>query len=101
MSEPHSKLGIKIEGSNGKVMIIKSIAPHGKLAHWNSQNKNANVCPGDRILSVNGRGEGDMKAIMQELKTGRNLEMEVLHGPTKVDHTVHLEDSYDLDSGTI
>lgn len=61
-------LGVAVgpDPSDRRALVIEDISSVGMLAAWNSQNFGAEVCAGDKILSINGKA-GSAQFLQAEL----------------------------------
>jgi len=65
-----------------KVLFVRKIAGEGLLLKWNEAHDDANVQPGDRILSVNGATTAE--TMSKELKASK-IAMEIIRYPEEFD----------------
>lgn len=61
-------LGLAVDNSDGKTLLVESITAEGLVARWNASQASCPLLPGDRILRVNGV-EGDAAALLRQMSS--------------------------------
>jgi calcium-dependent protein kinase len=95
VSTKQTKLGIKLDGSNPNDIVIKSIQPDGLFGEWNAGNRQMNICPGDRITSVNEYTR--VKEMLKELKTYGVLDIKIQPKEGSILYDNKVTDIYEVD----
>lgn len=86
-------LGLNVEpSSDGRVLLVQSVLPHGAIEAWNRQTRGAAkapwkaVMPGDKIVCIN--GATDVAEMLEEIKAKLLLRLLVVRGG--LDHEMHV-----------
>jgi len=66
-----SKLGLSLDGSDGKALAIERITPEGDIPSWNAANPSDRLKPGDRIVAINDV-RGDSGMLIDEMASSSN-----------------------------
>lgn len=75
------ELGVQLKYTNSSTGIVVShISEHGLIADWNASHPETSVCPGDRIIEINGRVLNG-REMLEHIRREVELEMTVLHYP--------------------
>mmetsp|Transcript_115239 Transcript_115239/g.325638 ORF Transcript_115239/g.325638 Transcript_115239/m.325638 type:complete len:669 (-) Transcript_115239:97-2103(-) len=96
-----TKVGIKLDMSDTKMLCIKTIGPKGLVAQWNDDSPDRQVCVGDCIVSVNGISDcaADMlkELTSQPARGSRHLAL-VIHPKASAFRFVNrLAENYDIE----
>lgn len=94
------KLGVEVDGSDGRTLEIKKIKEGGAVAKWNIDNTCQQVALGDRIVDVNGVNS-NVKRMMKELTKRLVIDITVDPGESSVCFVDKLADVYLVDSGEL
>jgi hypothetical protein len=77
-----SKLGLSLDGSDGKTLLIESIAKDGDIPAWNAENPSLAVKPRDRIVSINDiSGDSGMLIDEMSLSSASKTILQVMRAP--------------------
>lgn len=90
------KLGVQVDSSDGKTLLIIEIKKGGYLAKFNSENTMRQISVGDRIVDVNGVA-GNAKLIMKELQKKLLMEVTVKPGTKATVFVDQVCDYYKID----
>jgi len=75
------ELGVQLKYTNSSTgIVISHISEQGLIADWNASHPDASVCPGDRIVEINGRMLTG-RVMLEHIRREVELEMTVLHYP--------------------
>lgn len=100
-----AKMGVKIDASDARMLVIKVINSGGLFANWNEEANNRQIAVGDMIMAVNGHVE-NARDMMQEFvavpsRGYRSLTMEVQPRDGAFRFKNKITDLYDLNSTSV
>lgn len=90
------KLGVQVDSSDPKVLVIKGIKPDGYIAQWNSEQDTKHISVGDIIEDVNGIRD-NTKGMMKELTKKLVIDVTVKPSEAAVRFVDKVSDVYDVD----
>lgn len=89
-----SKLGLSLDGSDGKSLMIDRIATEGDIPSWNAANPSQAVKPGDRIVAINDV-RGDSGMLIDEMASSSSMKtvlMVVRQAESQSRKVIHLDE---------
>lgn len=61
-----NQIGLQVDNMNGKTLKILSVKQGGPTENWNQRFPDKVITAGDEVMTVNGEGRGDVKALFTQ-----------------------------------